>query len=501
MSKLNMKRVFFLFCLACLSAAKLLATDYSVLGMGELVECTEKIFVVKLVTEGNQLRLQFFEALKGDAVKDFSLTTGIHSFQQDGRERHIASFDNDSRVSLDDVPSSDMRIIFLTSERGGSLRPFHPACIQPIEKKDQVLKVLAMSRDPGVFVKSPGSDDDVDLIYMLGRRFQAIHVSAPLLPALESYFSRVTRYDSMDVRGLSWQHTYFTMTFAWRPGQKPMLQMEPLEAKGRLPDFIRRIDAQVGWDKWAPPNKEMLPAKFEVTVDTRGPARVGNLAFAEAADFLRRQLRSDKLEVVAMAYRSLSGLWDLDAVPIANQMLRHQDRRFRAEAAKFLASAQDERSVDALCMALDELPPCIRYAAEGYNADDERVSSEVGRAVLNLKDVRTVPALKRAALKGYAGDWIAMALSQMGDETAFEPLLSHLRNPKLDHYPSELVTMIRRSNLPVEAWMNKGLSSDDFQGKKDQAAQWIAWWDANKAAFRTVRTWQEAQKLPASKGR
>ncbi|MCF7787586.1 MAG: hypothetical protein K9N47_15760 [Prosthecobacter sp.] len=497
MSKLNMKRVIFLFCLACLSVAKLWATDYSALGMGELVECTEKIFVVKLVTEGDQLQLKFFEALKGDGVKNFSLTSKLHVFQKDGPERHTAFFDGDARVNLDEVPTSDQRIIFLTSERGGSLRTFHPACIQPIEKKDLVLKVMAMSRDPGVFVKSPGSDDDVDLIYVLGQRFQAIHVSAPLLPALESYFSRVTRYDSMDVRGLSWQHTRFTMQFAWRPAQKPMLQMEPIEANGRLPDFIRRIDAQVGWDQWVPPNKEMLPPKFEVTVDTRGPARVGNLTFEEAADFLRRQLRSNKLEVVAMAYRSLSGLWDLDAVPIAIQMLRHQERKFRAEAAKFLAGAQDARAVDELCMALDELPPCIRYAAEGYNADDERVSSEVGRAVLNLEDVRTVPALKRAALKGYAGDWIAMALSQMGDEKAFEPLLSHLRNPKVDHYPSELVTMIQRSNLPVEAWMNKGLSSDDRQGKQDRAAKWIAWWEANKASFRIVRTWREAQKVPA----
>ncbi len=488
-----MKNIAALFCLGILSIGNLLANDYGQLGMGEMVEHAQQIYIVKLEPEGDKLHLRFQEVLKGSPRQGVVLTASISSYENQGRVSRVAVFGSDAKVSLDEGVLSDLRILFLSSYDKSGLRTFHPNCVQLIDKKDQVLEILAMRSDPAVFVNSPKYADNLDLIHVLGEVFAAIHISVPTFSALESYLGRNLALNEY----IPWQHVRFAMQFSSTPLNKPMLQLAPLTVKGDVPDFFSQGFGWLLLEKYAESKKDMVPAMFEVIVDTKGLPKAGGLSFDDAAIFLRGRLRSGKLEVVRAAYLALTKLLDSEAVPVAMEMMSHQDRKYRREAAMFLSSARDPRSIGSLCAALDELPSCVRYAAKGYDEDDNRLSEAIGRALLNLRDPLSVPSLKRAALKGYAGDWIAMTLSQVGDETAFEPLISHLRNPNVDHYPSELITMIRRSNLPVEAWMTKGLSSDDSQGKQDRAAKWIAWWEANKASFRIVRTWREAQKVPA----
>jgi hypothetical protein len=477
--------------LTLLPAGSLHATSYRDIGLGEMVETSDLILLVKLTPAGEKLDVQVEDVLKGVRPHDLVLHSQIYSFESDGVKKRHAGFGGDARVDVDELAASNRRIIFLRPGHEGRFLPFHPDCVQPEAQKKRVLEILAMRRNPAPFVSSGKFEGDVDLIYLLGVQFFPVHVTAPAVPAIESWFRPgLPVYEEMP-----WQHVRFMVQFAFQPSRQPMLQMKPFAAKGVLPDFIRKLDANHEFERYAAVAREKLPTEFDVTVDTTGPKKVGDLTFAAATDFLRAQLRSEKLQVIEAAYRALVELLDSDAVPIANEMLRHPDRRFRREAAKFLAYAKDPRSVEPLCAALDELPPCVRYGFKGYNDDDNELSGAVGKAVLNLRDPRTVPALKRAALKGYAGDWIAMTLSMLGDETAFEPLLSHLRNPDVNHYPDELVRMIQRSNVPVEAWMKKGLSSDDYAGKRLRATRWIEWWDAHKKDFRIVRTWEEAYRL------
>jgi HEAT repeat protein len=183
---------------------------------------------------------------------------------------------------------------------------------------------------------------------------------------------------------------------------------------------------------------------------------------------------------------------DLDAVSIAIGMLGHPDNKFRSHAAKFLSYAKDPRSIEALVTALDELPPCIRYGSKDYNPEVQQLSIALGSALRNLRDVRTVPALKRAIRKGYS-DWLALTLSRLGDESAVEPLLFQLRNADLYYDASYLVTMIERSNLHVEPWMKESPRSDDDAGRHRMGNQWLEWWEAHQADFRIVRSWEEVR--------
>lgn len=465
--------------LPLMPACWLHATDYGPLGLGEMVEASSLILLVELKASKEKPNIEIEQVLKGEPP----------------RKLEILRSAADVSMNLSLRGGSDRRILFLHTDDQGRSFPFHPACVAEVDQKDRVLEILAMKRNPAPFVASPKYAGDVDLIYLLGVQFFAARMSVPAVPRLESLFHpRMSRIYGI-YEEIPWQRSRLTVSLTYQSARQPRVQMKRFVEKGVLPEFIRRMDVAQLFERLTTSVREDLPPEFDVTVDTTGPANVGDLSFVAAAAFLREQLRSEKLEVIQAAYLALAKLLDSDAVPIAIEMLQHPDRKFCRESARFLGVAKDPRSVRPLCVALDRLPPCIRYAGEGYDADDDQLSEAVGKAVLNLHSPQAIPALKRAALKGYAGDWIALSLSQLGDETAFEPLLSHMRNPDVNHYPSELVTMVRRSNLPVESWMNMVLSSDDRAGKRRRATQWIEWWDSNKTRFRIVRTWQEANRL------
>jgi hypothetical protein len=470
------------------------ATDYRSLSLGELVESADLILLISLQhSNSEQLDTRVDEVLKGTPPPNLSLSNRIRSYASADGEESVADFGIDAGVILEGTGKTLQRLAFLRL-LNGKAAPFHPHCMQPVAQMDRVKQLLSMRRNPAPFVASPKSTGDADFIYLLGVQFWAVHVTAPALPAL-AYLNRPQPHILEEV---PWERTHLIAEFTFRSSRKPMLQLKPIQTPGPLPDFIRKMAATGALERIAEAAKDWLPEEFTVTIDTRGPERIGDLLRKDAATFLRAQLQSHDVRVISAAYSALINMMDLDSVPIAIEMLRSPDRKMQREAAMFLAYAKDTRSIEPLCLALDDLPPCVRYSRKGYDEDVNQLSEAIGRAVRNLRDLRTVPALKRAATKGSAGDWIAMTLSRLGDESAFEPLLSHLRDPEVDHYPSELVTMVKRSNLPVEAWMEENLSSDDHEGKVRRATSWIEWWNAHKDRFRIVRTWEEAYS--ASRG-
>jgi hypothetical protein len=464
------------------------ANDYGPLGLGEMIANSHLVVIANLKPSAGKLDVKVVEVLKGIQPPEFVIPTTTYSYQTLGREIPCAVFGGVAEIKLDDLPASSRWILFFQTDHKGGLRTFHPACVQPEAKKVRVLEILAMNQDPGPFIAAPQYAGDLDLIYTLGVRFTACHLSAPAVLSLET-INGSTDFDSQE---MPWQHTRFTCHFTFQPTRKPMLQMAPFEAQGALPDFIRSIDALQGFEKFAREAKDPLPPEFDVTLDTTGPKNIGGATFAAAADFLRTQLRSDNVNVIAAAYLALTKLMDLDAVSIAIGMLGHPDNKFRSHAAKFLSYAKDPRSIEALVTALDELPPCIRYGSKDYNPEVQQLSIALGSALRNLRDVRTVPALKRAIRKGYS-DWLALTLSRLGDESAVEPLLFQLRNADLYYDASYLVTMIERSNLHVEPWMKESPRSDDDAGRHRMGNQWLEWWEAHQADFRIVRSWEEVR--------
>jgi len=464
------------------------ANDYGPLGLGEMMAKSHLVVIANVKPSAGKLDVKVVEVLKGIPPPEFVIPTTTYSYQTQGREIPCAVFGDVAEIKLDDLPASSRWILFFRSDHERGFRTFHPACVQPETKKPRVLEILAMNQDPAPFIAAPQYAGDLDLIHTLGVRFTACHLTAPAVPSLETV-NGSTDFNSEEI---PWQHTRFTLHFTFLPPRKPMLQMAPFEAQGALPDVIRILDSLQWFDKFAREAHDPLPPEFDVTLDTTGPKNIGGATFADAADFLRTQLRSDNVNVVAAACRALTKLMDLEAVPLAIGMLGHPDNKFRSQAAKFLSYAKDPRSIEALVTALDELPPCIRYGSKDYNPEVAQLSDALGRALRNLRDARTVPALKRAIRKGYS-DWLALTLSRLGDESAVEPLLFQLRNAGLYYDASYLVTTIERSNLQVEPWMKEAPMSDDNAGRHRLGNQWLAWWDAHQADFRIVRSWEEVR--------
>ncbi len=479
--------------LLAISIGLLRANDYGPLGLGELVEGSSLILLVKIVPNGEKFDVEIAEVLKGVPPKDLVIDQRTYSDLVDGREKRGLTFGGDTNVYVEDLTLSKYRILFLFEDESGGFIAGHPACLQLAEKKERVVELLAMMRNPAPFVMSSKYAGDVDLIYVLRREFYPIRVSAPALPALEESV-RHEQFSGAWREYMPWQRTRFTLHFTYQDARTPKLQMAPFYGEGVLPDFIRRVDSFQGFERIATRAKEAVPPEFDVTVDTTGPTTVGDLTLADATEFLRGQLQSDRVEVVQAAFQALADLLDSAAVPIAIRMLESPDPAFLREAVVFLGYAKDPRSIDSLCKVIDDLPP---FASERYDKDRQfsELCSAVNEAVRNLRDPRIIPALERAVLKGYSGDRISEKLGELGDETAFEPLLSHMRNPKefLDSGP--LVTMVERSNLPVEPWMNETIQYDDHPGKERQSARWIEWWKMNKGKFRIVRSSEESQSL------
>ena len=473
-----------------ISAGVLRANDYGPLGLGEAVEGSSLILYVKIVPNGEKFDVEIVEALKGKPREDFVIFHRPYSYLVHGREKRGLSFGGDTSVDMEDLDFSKYRILFLFEDESGGFIAGHPACLQLAEKKERVVEILAMMRNPAPFVMSPKYAGDVDFIYVLGRKFYPIRVSAPKLPALEESIRRERSWCQL----IPWQRTRFTVQFTYQDSRTPKLQMAPFSGEGDLPDFIRWADSFQGFDRYATTAKGAIPPEFDVTVDTTSPTTVGNLTLADATQYLRGQLKSDRLEVVQAAFQALADLMDSDAVPIAIEMLQGPDPKFLPEAVEFLGYAKDPRAVDALCKVIDQMPP---YTSERFEDDHQysRLYRAVDDAVQNLRDPLTIPALKRAVLKGYSGSRMASVLGALGDETAFEVLLSHMRNPKEILDPGPLVTMVERSNLPVEPWMNEIIQYDDHPGKERQSARWIEWWKMNKGKFRIVRSSEESQSL------
>lgn len=457
-----------------------------------MVDAAELIIIAELKPSEEKLNGRVETVLKGNLPEGFELSGRLVSYPADGKVAQVVYFGNDARVELADLIPSNRRIFFLSKDREGHFKTFHPACILDEGEKQRVSEILAMTMDPAPFVREQKYAGDLDLIYLLGDRFYALRVIAPVIPELERYMEEHREIPEE----VPWQSTRLTLQFTYQESRQPMLQMEPIDTPGALADFIRRMAALGVFDALQKESKTKLPPTFSIIVDTNGPEKVGNLSFKDAANFLRKQLETKDAVVVKAAFGALTKMMDPQAIQIANSMITYPDIKLRTQAAIILGHARDPSSINSIISAVEFLPQHVPYGAPGHNRDMNDLSDALGRAVSNFNDLKSVPALKRVIYKGYTGNRLATTLARLGDESAFEPLLYHIRNPYVDHYPQELVSLIKRSNLPTEPWMNEGVSSDDTAGKQRLAEQWIAWWDAHKVAFRVVRTWEEANRQP-----
>ncbi len=490
--------------------AKAHATKYGEISLAQMVTVAELIIVAEIVPTGDEADIKVVEVLKGRPPNGFTFSGSIRPDPSGGQEKRIAwfpgtirpdpsgeqerrmkSFSRNVIVPLDSKSSSVRHIFLLLEDYQGNKPPTHTAYGKPETEKARILEILKMSEDPAPFVKDGKYVGDTALIHVLGVKFHGLRMEGTRDPVLQRYLESnifIEKY-------LPWLRLRQDVTFTFDSSREVPLQVADFKAEGSMADFIRKFLADPGFGSDYKLKEAKLPARFTITLDTLGPGKAGGLTAAEASAFLREQLDSGNEEVVKTAYAALMSMRDTEAVPAAIQMLQHPDLKLRKQAAYFLARARDPRSISAIAAAIDALPPCIRYAHEGYNEDQNQLSKALGQAVSSIRSPELLPALKQATAKGYAGDNFAFTLSQMGDESAFEPMLSHLRNPRADHYPDDLITLVNRSNLPVEDWMDDSFWSEQREEKKRHSERWIAWWEAHKAELRIVRTWEEAYQM------
>ncbi len=467
------------------------ATDYCHLGLGEMVEAADLIIIAELKPSQDKLNARVETILKGKLPEGFEFSGSLAIDPADGKVSEFSYFGSDTRVKLTDLIPSNRRIFFLRKDRDDHFRTFHPACILNEAEKQRVSEVIAMTMDLAPFVREMKYAGDLDLIFLLGERFFALRVIAPAIPELEHYMAKHREIPDE----VPWQRTRLTMQFTYEESRQPMLQMEPLVAQGVLADFIRKMAAFGVVERLQKTSKTKLPPTFSVIVDTYGPGKVGELSFQDAATFLHKQLESKDVGVVTAAFGALAKMMDPEAIQIANSMITYPDKKVKAQAAMILGYARDSSSIDSIRSAVEFLPPYVSRELPTHDRDMDNLIYALGQATRKHNDPKVVPVLKQLMYKGYAGHSFARTLARLGDESAFEPIFYHIRNPYVEHYPENLVTLIKRSNLPTEPWMSEGFSSNDTAGKKRHAEQWIAWWDTHKAAFRVVRTWEEVSRL------
>ncbi len=480
--------------LLCLLPFRMLhATSYGHVELAAMVDGVDLIVVAELTPTGETLNAKVGEVLKGSLPQGFELSTKISSYEADGKVIQYADFGGDARVKIADLISSKQRIFFLRKDGEGHFRTFRPDCMMEVDKRQRVSEVIAMAKDLTPYVMTSDYAGDVDLIYLLGDRFYALRVIAPAIPELERYMDKHREV----FEEIPWQRTRLTLQFTYEESRKPSLQMELLEATGVLADFIRKVNAYGVFDSLQKGSKSKLPPTFSVTIDTNGPEKVGDLSFKDASKFLCKQLESKDADLVTAAFGALAKMMDPQAIQNAISMITYPNTRMRTQAAIILGYARDPVSIDSIISAVEFLPQQAPYGSPGHDQDLDALGDALGRAVRQINDPKAVPALKRVMYKGYAGSRLAIALANLGDESAFEPLLYHIRNPYVEHYPDELVNLIKRSNLAIEPWMNEGISSSDTAGKQRRAEKWIAWWDSHKTEFRIVRTWEEESKRAA----
>lgn len=474
--------------LTFLPMSPLHATSYADVSLAEMVTWSELIIVADVVPTEDKADFKVVEVLKGTPPDGFTLTGHLSTYEMGGKEKHSIVFSGDVSIPLND-PSTPVRHIFLLrSNPTGMPVTSNPTCGQPETEKARIREILSMVENPVPFVKDGKHDGDTGLIHVVGEKFRRFPVEGDPDPVLKLYLAGNLFIEDL----LPWQRVRQEIKFTFDASREVQLQLVDYDEEGAIADFIRHFSSNPRFGSDRKLKEAKLPAQITITLDTHGPEKAGGLTSAEASGFLREQLDSDKEEVVKTTYEALMKMRDTETVPVAMKMLLHPDRKLRKHAAIFLTRARDPRSIEAIAAAIDALPPCIRYSREGYNLEEEELSSALGYAVASIKSPAMLPALKRAAAKGYAGDRMAITLSQLGDESAFEPIITHLRDPKVDHYPDELITLVKRSNLPVEDWMDDGFSSEQREEEKRHSERWIAWWEAHKAELRIVRTWEEA---------
>lgn len=466
--------------LAVLPLGTLRATDYLQLGIGELVATSDLIVSAELAPAGDMLEVRPGEVLKGAVPGAFKMRGKALFAREKQTEINWDEPSDDDDVLLDEDASKNHWIVFLwNGER------YHPGCLQPESMKQRVLEVLAMEKDPAPFVRSGKHDEDRDLVFLLGERFRAFRIEGVADRGAYHQEEGSTGeelkeslvYQLLAEDEVPWEPVRLTISFTYDPDRKPPLLTDGFNAQGAIADFIRKKESTSSYRENTFGKGGKLPPRFSVTLDTRGPEKVGGLTRAEATAFLISRLGLEDEEVAREAHKALVKMRDSDAVTAAIGILKQENPHLPSRALQLLGKTKDPRMLEKIGAALDAL-------SEEADGDKDTNNRRMQTLVRLLPEgPGKLPVLRRAMTKGYSGILIASAVAENGNEEDFELLLASLRNPAAIPQTKPLATMVKRSNHKTEEWMND-LGTGESQGQDALRERWLNWWEANKNDFK-----------------
>lgn len=247
----------------------------------------------------------------------------------------------------------------------------------------------------------------------------------------------------------------------------------------RLDDVRRVIEMRTSPSKYfADPHYASSPEFLEmIGLLFREKQAVDGLSRQAAIDHLRDTLTSPNKDAVIRAVGALRALGSKDSAAVI-PLLQHPDAAVRLLTAQFLTWAPDPEAVGPLCELLD-----------GVNDSYDPIETEIGRALIEIGDSSAVPALERATRRGVFGG-TSWALGRLGDKKSFEILLEGVEKRDALDAVEGLMSLVRRSNKPFEAWM--GVSSWTEQSGLEHRQDWLDWWKQNKSDFQVIKTAKEA---------
>ncbi|HEX7086758.1 MAG TPA: hypothetical protein VF198_10365 [Vicinamibacterales bacterium] len=207
-----------------------------------------------------------------------------------------------------------------------------------------------------------------------------------------------------------------------------------------------------------------LPVQLRCELDTRLPARAGELTADDAVRFVRDRLGAKDPSVVVAALDALRQMHDVDSLPSIERLLRHRNAWVVSRAADLIVRLKHRASLPALIDAL------AAYGASRPRRDDFAAANTLVCAVERLGgSTQALPQLRQLARRGVRQAIVAVGHSSM-DPADIELLRAA---PGGSH---GWLTLVDRSNRPAEEWMARPASFP----------RWNTWWAVHGSAIRII---------------
>ncbi len=370
------------------------------------------------------------------------------------------------------IPPGRRGLFMLKQHDDGTYGLFHPISYQGDEIDNRgaaVERAQRMWADPAVFMEEQGDQPDADLIYILGEELRALEVRSTgdlnLTTKDLMFEQRRQNVIPWELRGVVTAHV------DRRPDRDPPLRITSAdEGSPLLPYLVDRLRMASRWDN----DLSRLDGSLEVTLDTRGPDRVAGRDAAEVRAYLRAALKADMgWERRGEMFEALAKARDLDAIEPIAAMLTAEESVAHV-AARWLHQTYNQRAVPPLLAVVASAD----FDQKGY----QPVVEEAAHALYDIGGVEALPTLRRAAR--HREYYATSALGKYGNADDFQLLLDagNERPTDTSGVQGALLQLVRRSNLPVEEWMNSPTWNAEIGAEKQPL--WNRWWEEHWEEFR-----------------